>query len=313
MILSKAPLRISFFGGSSDIPAFYKKECGATISIAIDKYVYVSLMHTSYNHIKVCYSNTEIVEDINDLKNDIVRETLRYFGIRSNIEINTFADIPTGGTGLGGSSAFTCALIRALEKYTHESFSEYDVANMAADIEINKCGWNIGKQDQYASAFGGMNYIKYFGEVVEVTKIDDRSDILENCILIKVPNSDCHSAHDIISTIDFESKRKEIRELVEIANEANQLAPTLENYAPLINKSWELKKKTSSHISSVVIDNFYNELMNERLVKSCKLLGAGGRGYMLVMTEHPHIIMTDHSNHLMINREDNGARVVYHD
>ena len=131
MILAKAPMRVSFFGGGSDIPAHYQRWGGSTLSMSIDKYVYVAVGHTPHNHIKVSYAKQETVKRVNEIQNEIVRNALKYFNIESNIEINSFADIPTMGTGLGGSSAFTCALVRALGEYCGHTMNEYDTAELA--------------------------------------------------------------------------------------------------------------------------------------------------------------------------------------
>ncbi len=136
MILSKAPLRVSFFGGGSDIPAHFLKHGGATLSTAIDKYVYVSVIGTPQPHIKLTYSKLEVVTSVDDIQNEIVRNALNYFGIKSNIEITSFADIPTIGSGLGGSSAFTCALVAALSRYLEYDVDAYKIAQIACHIEM---------------------------------------------------------------------------------------------------------------------------------------------------------------------------------
>ena len=180
MILAKAPLRVSFFGGGSDIPTHFAQWGGATISTAIDKYVYVAVMHTPHNHIKISYSKQECVEHVDEIQNEIVRNALKFFGIKSNIEITSFADIPTIGNGLGGSSAFTCALVKALSAYLdYEYVNPYGLAKTACHIEIDLCGWKIGMQDQFASAFGGMNYIQYANKLsncrIDVKRLDSNT------------------------------------------------------------------------------------------------------------------------------------------
>jgi len=210
MILSRAPLRVSFLGGSSDIPKHYLRYSGATLSCAIDKYVYVAVMHTPKKHIKVSYTIQEEVEKVDDIKNDIVRNALKHYGITSNIEITVFADIPTVGSGLGGSSAFTCALIVALEKYLnfHSSLIEdkYRIAEIACTIEINYCGWNIGKQDQYASSFGGANYIEYsIDDLVYVSNVDMES---LNGSMILIPTYVSRHSNDVLTTVKYRPARK---------------------------------------------------------------------------------------------------------
>ncbi len=319
MILAKAPLRVSFFGGGSDIPAHYLKHWGATISVAIDKYVYVTVMHTPHNHIKASYSKLECVTNVGDLQNDIIRETLKMFGITSNIEITTFADIPTVGTGLAGSSAFTCALIRALAEYQGIKWmSEYDVASLACIIEIDKCGWNIGKQDQYASTFGGMNFIEY-GQLIGDEIVDrvavrkmNPGDIAEHCVLI--PTLIDRHASDVLGTVDFDAKSKCIKGLAEIAMLHSRYDPTLYSYANSLIKAWDLKKQMSDSITNNQIDELYDRCVAAG-AKACKLLGAGGGGYMLAMSDNVPQIVEAFSDRICLtfNVAHEGARVVYRD
>lgn len=324
MILAKAPLRISFFGGSSDIPEFYLKHIGYTISMAIDKHVYVTVMYTPYKHIKLSYSQQEIVTDVNDIKNELIRETLKYFNIKSNIEITTFADIPTIGTGLGGSSAFVCALIRAIAKYLNFTFSDYDVAELACYIEIQQCKRNIGKQDQYASVFGGMNFIQYGVREKESSYIQNRcivqkinsSYIAPFCLLIPtlLPRQE---AHTIINTIDFTNKDviNTISKLSIIALEHKDILPDINCYSNLLKTSWSLKTKISSSISNKQIDEIYDLCMIEPETTACKLLGAGGGGYMLALTTNKNRLKKIFNDRqcLDIKIEEKGARVVYYD
>lgn len=317
MILAKAPLRVSLFGGGSDIPDFYKTEVGATISMAIDKYVYVTVMHTPHNHIKVSYSEQEVVTNLDEVKNDIVREALRLFGITSNIEITTFADIPTGGTGLGGSSAFTCALVAALEAYKprDRKFSKYDIAELACEIEMVLCDRKIGKQDQYASAFGGFNYIEYHSNSVKVTALDDVMGVNECMTLVPIIKSREETAHGILDSIDFEEKREEIRRLAQIAKDMKDIIPCYVKYSNALARSWLIKKQVSDKISNQEIDSVYNKLYSNDL-KGCKLLGAGGGGYMLVMHPYyPSKILDLFSDRVCLNFNISyeGAKVVYND
>ena len=319
MILAKAPLRVSFFGGGSDIPTHYLKHGGATISTAIDKYVYVSVMSTPHNHIKASYSKLECVTNLDDIQNDIIREALRYFGITSNIEITTFADIPTVGTGLAGSSAFTCALIRALAEYKGIKWmSKQDVADLACHIEIEMCGWNIGKQDQYASAFGGMNFIKYgslrgntIADTVEVTSLNPMG-IAANCIL--VPTNIERHASTVLDTVDFESKSDKIKGLVEIAYIHSKYTPSWGSYAGSLKKAWDLKKQMSTDISNSDIDQMHDKCIEAGAV-GCKLLGAGGGGYMLAMTDNVSAIKKAFPDRICLtfNVAEEGAKVVYRD
>lgn len=316
MILAKAPLRVSFFGGGSDIPAHFSAWGGATISTAIDKYVYVAVMHTPHNHIKVSYSKQECVEDIDDIQNEIVRNALKFFGIKSNIEITSFADIPTIGNGLGGSSAFTCALVKALSAYLgYEYVNPYGVAKTACHIEIDLCGWKIGMQDQFASAFGGMNYIKYANELgegrVDVKRLD--SNTIENYMIL-IPTNVEHHASKILDTINFEAKTFTIRELANMADMQGTQKVNIHDYGRLLDSAWVLKKQMSAEISNNEIDTMY-ERCKAAGAFGAKLLGAGGGGYMLALTESKEKIRREFSDRtcLDVGISHEGAKVVYRD
>lgn len=316
MILAKAPLRVSFFGGGSDIPTHFAKWGGATISTAIDKYVYVAVMHTHNNHIKVSYSKQECVEDIEDLQNDIVKNALKFFGIKSNIEITSFADIPTIGNGLGGSSAFTCALIKALSAYLgFEYVNPYLVAKTACHIEIDLCGWKIGMQDQFASAFGGMNYIEYANELgngrVDVKRLD--SNAIENYMIL-IPTNVEHHAAKILDNINFETKTFVIRELGHMAEMQSTQRVNIDTYGHLLNSAWILKKQMNDAVSTDDIDSMYDRCKAAGAY-GAKLLGAGGGGYMLALTDSKNAIRQEFSDLvcLDVGISHEGAKVVYRD
>lgn len=316
MILAKAPLRVSFFGGGSDIPTHFATWGGATISTAIDKYVYVAVMHTPHDHIKVSYSKQECVTDIDDLQNDIVKNALKFFGIKSNIEITSFADIPTIGNGLGGSSAFTCALVKALSAYLgYEYVNPYGVAKTACHIEIDLCGWKIGMQDQFASAFGGMNYIRYANELgngrVDVKRMDTNS--IENYMIL-IPTNIEHHAAKILDNINFEAKTFVIRELANMAEMQATQQVNVHSYGNLLNSAWSLKKQMDNGISNDEIDTMYERCKSAGAM-GAKLLGAGGGGYMLALTESKSKIRQEFSDRtcLDVGIAHEGARVVYTD
>jgi D-glycero-alpha-D-manno-heptose-7-phosphate kinase len=316
MILAKAPLRVSFFGGGSDIPTHFVTWGGATISTAIDKYVYVAVMHTPHNHIKVSYSKLECVTDVEDIQNEIVRNALKFFGIKSNIEITSFADIPTIGNGLGGSSAFTCALVKALSAYLgFEYVNPYLIAKTACHIEIDLCGWKIGMQDQFASAFGGMNYIQYANQLgngrVDVKRLD--SNAIENYMIL-IPTNVEHHAAKILDNINFEAKTFIIRQMADMADMQGTQQVNINTYGQLLDSAWILKKQMSNEISNSDIDIMY-ERCKSAGAYGAKLLGAGGGGYMLAITDSKSAIRQEFSDRtcLDVGISHEGARVVYRD
>ena len=161
MIITQTPLRMSFAGGGSDLPAFYRAHGGAVVSTAIDKYVYVTVNRKFDHWIRVSYSKTEEVERVDQLEHKIVRATLGKLKIEGGIEITSIADIPSRGTGLGSSSSFTVGLLHALHAYRHRYVSPKELGTESCEVEIDLCGERIGKQDQYAAAYGGLNLIEF--------------------------------------------------------------------------------------------------------------------------------------------------------
>lgn len=312
MILAKAPLRVSLFGGGSDIPSHYLSFGGETISMAINKYVYVAVSRTPHKHIKLSYSQQELVTNVDDIKNDIVKNVLKYYGIESNIDISTFADLPTVGSGLGGSSAFTCALITAMNRLYGKDMNAFQVAETACYIEINKCGWNIGKQDQYASAFGGMNFIQY--EKSGNIKVHKMNPHEIQKYMVLVPTNVTRHANEILNKINFEEKAELIAALSRIAFLNYQYKPDPIYYGNQLDLCWAIKKKLECSISNPDIDELYDRCKKVGAY-GCKLLGAGGGGYMLVMTSDiPKVLDTFRDRTcLTFDIAQEGAKVVYND
>lgn len=312
MILAKAPLRVSFFGGGSDIPAHYLTYGGDVVSTAIDKYVYVAVNKTPHKHIKISYSEQELVYDVKDIKNEIIRNALDYFNIKSGIDISTFADIPTIGTGLAGSSAFTCALVAALAEFINEPVDAYDIAYIACHIEINMCGWKIGKQDQYASAFGGMNHIN-FSDIDRVTINRINPNHIDDYMIL-IPTNIQRKASEILENIDFEKKSYQIRNLAALANTYAKTLPSVEDYGTALDFAWSLKREMDGGISNPEIDEMITRCKNAGAV-GCKLLGAGGGGYMLALAKDIRDIIDEFPDRvcLPVKVSNEGAKVVYHD
>src|SRR5436190_11185655 len=161
MIISRTPLRMSFVGGGSDLPSFYRKFGGAVVSTAINKFVYITLNEKFDHRIRVSYSKTEEADSIEQIQHPLVRESMKLLSVQGGIEITSIADIPSKGSGLGSSSSFTVGLLHALHAYSGRYASAEQLAKEACEIEINHCGEPIGKQDQFAAAFGGLNFIEF--------------------------------------------------------------------------------------------------------------------------------------------------------
>jgi len=161
MIISRTPLRVSFVGGGSDLYAFYKNEPGAVTSTAINKYIYITVNKKFDSRIRASYSVTEIVDSVDELKHELIKETLKLLNLDGGIEITSIADIPSRGTGLGSSSSYTVGLLNALYAYKGMHAGAKRLAKEACEIEIKRCSKPIGKQDQYIAAYGGLQHIQF--------------------------------------------------------------------------------------------------------------------------------------------------------
>ena len=161
MIVSRTPFRMSFVGGGSDLPSYYKQMGGAVLSVSIDKYMYVTVNKKFDNDVRLSYSITENESSIQQIKHPVVRNTLELLDIQGGVEITSISDITSQGSGLGSSSSFTVALLHALYAYKGKNVSKEELGRLSSYIEIDLCGEIIGKQDQYAAAFGGLNFIEF--------------------------------------------------------------------------------------------------------------------------------------------------------
>jgi D-glycero-alpha-D-manno-heptose-7-phosphate kinase len=293
MIISRTPFRISFVGGGSDMETFYSKFQGAVLSSSIDKYMYIS-SHRYFHkdQIQVKYSRTETVQNINDLQHPLLREALRLTGINGGIEISSIADIPSG-TGMGSSSAFTVGLLHNLYAINRQYVSHEKLAGEACKIEIDILKEPIGKQDQYAAAFGGLNII-YFnkdGSVkVEPLYISNEvyQQLQENLIMFYVGNQ--RKASDILSeqkqNASQDDKFNALKQMVGYVFELRDVlySGRLNDFGKLLHENWILKQKLASKISNPEIDEIYNTGLSCGATGG-KLLGAGGGGFMLFYCE----------------------------
>jgi len=293
MIISTTPLRISFFGGGSDIPQYYNqcvtKNPGMVISTTIDKNIQIALNKCQTNHIRAVYSEMEVVDKVERLRHNRIREALKHFNIKNNIEICSFSDVPTKGTGLGSSSTFTVGLLKAL--YTHKSLlhNKKDLAETACEIEIDHCGEPIGKQDQYAAAYGGFNVIRFDSSGVEVTPLNISASVLRQlndnlmCYSTGISRSTSDILTDQVNNISNNTDAFDnTTRLVYLAKQALVYLQKnkLNDFGVLLDEAWQIKKKLSNKISNSDIDFMYQRGISAGALGG-KLLGAGGGGYML--------------------------------
>lgn len=290
MIISKTPLRISFVGGGSDLPAFSRYKRGAVISTSINKYIYVNVNRKFDDGVRLSYSRTEEVQSVDAIQHSIVRESLKSLGIRGGIEITTIADIPSTGTGLGSSSAFTVGLVHALSAYQGKYISASKLAADACSIEIDMCKEPIGKQDHYASSVGGFNFIEFM-ETDEVLvspllcKAETIEEIEKSVLMFYTGIS--RSATQILKEqsneiATSENKRRLLESMVTLAYKLKDELQSNNTAAigEILHENWMLKKSIVNGISTQEIDDWYHQAINAGALGG-KILGAGAGGFLM--------------------------------
>ncbi len=296
MIVSCAPFRVSFAGGGSDIPSFYRKRRGAVLSCAIAKYSFI-IVHPFFNakkyHLK--YTRTELVDQLDEIQHPILREALRMQAINPGIEIVSTADIP-GGTGLGSSSSFSVALINALYAHRRVFVPKEKLANEACALEIERLGEPIGKQDQYAAAYGGVNLIEFErhgGVTVQPLLLPTKilSELESNLLLFYTGSQ--RDARDLLSRQVTAIENDDLvvsrmQQMVELAYDMRDLllAGNLDDFGLALHRGWELKRGISAQISTAAIDNLYEQARQAGALGG-KLAGAGGGGFLLLYCPKP--------------------------
>lgn len=322
MILTRTPLRVSFVGGGSDLPAFYTKERGAVLSSTIDKYVYLCVNRRFDQKIRIGYNKTEIVSEVDHIQHPLVREALKMFHITGGIEIVSLADIPADGTGLGSSSSFTVGLLNALNKYSGKDATPEELAHIACEIEIKKCNGILGKQDQYTAAYGGFNLIEFHSDEsvkVKPLQIDQKFKeyLNEHCMFFytgigRKASLILEKVSESLKNQDSIIKQREMVCLVDemycaIANES------VEKIASLLDKNWQLKKTISSSVSGHAFDEIYDLACSNGALGG-KLLGAGGGGFFVfIVPPSRQQTVRNALNQLEeidINFIDNGSQVI---
>lgn len=291
MIVCRTPLRVSFLGGGSDLPIHYRRHGGAVLSAAIAKYVYVAVNRRFDSSVRLSYSITEEVNHARELKHRLVRATMEKLGIDNGVEITSIADIPSRGTGLGSSSAFTTSLLHALHAYQGAYRSRIALAAEACEVELELCGEPIGKQDQYAAAVGGVNILRFNpDESVTVEPIVFSPSFVQefqNSMLLFYTGV-ARSASDILrNQIDSmavdDGKTKVVCRMAEMTEDFRHAIQddNLAWVGELLHEAWVLKQSVSPEISNSLIDDMYARARGAGALGG-KLLGAGGGGFLLV-------------------------------
>lgn len=291
MIVSKTPMRMSFVGGGSDLPAFYREEAGAVLSTSIDKYMYIAVNPKFDQRIRISYSRTEEVDTPQQVEHPLVRHALDVVGIGGGIEITSMADIPSRGTGLGSSSAYTVGLLNALFAYRNEYASKERLARLACEIEIERCGDPIGKQDQYASAHGGLNLIRFHPDgAVSVDPVICDPKILaqiESSLLVFYTGRSRNASSILIHQSEgMLANRVLTRRMVELAFDLKKELESgrLDSFGSILDENWRLKRQMSEGISDHQIDEWYAAAITNG-ARGGKLLGAGKGGFLMFFAE----------------------------
>jgi D-glycero-alpha-D-manno-heptose-7-phosphate kinase len=289
LIITRTPFRVSFFGGGTDLAAFYREHGGAVLSTTIDKFMYIIVKPRYDDLIVLNYSEKEIVDGVDKIRHNIYREALRFTGVTKGVEVTSIADIPSKGSGLGSSSSFTVGLLNALYAFKGEPRGPAELAEDACRIEIDIMGEPIGKQDQYAAAFGGMKryLFREDGSVgVESISVPQAANLnLQSSCLLFYTNI-ARKSSDVLS--DQNDRIKDSTEsLVKLRDYALSMGSVVESgdcraIGETLNANWAEKRKLSKKVSSPYIDSLYEAGMGAGAYGG-KLLGAGGGGFLLFL------------------------------
>ena len=321
MIVTQTPLRVGLVGGGTDLPGYYREHGGRVLNAAIDKYIYVIVKQRFDDDIYVNYSQKEIVSRVEDIQHELVREALYMTGVRSGVEITTLADIPSAGSGLGSSSAVTVGLLHALFAYQGRQVTARELAERACAIEIDRCRKPIGKQDQYAAAYGGICDLRFGpGDRVDVEQINLTPQMrrLMSSELLLFYTGITRSANAILGeqSANTADRLPQLGELRDLAGEAAEglRAGDIEAVGVAMNKSWQAKRALASGVSNSQIDEAVEGALAAGAT-GAKVTGAGGGGFLLVVCplERQRAVREglSHMRELPIRVDPSGSRVVF--
>lgn len=320
--MSRTPLRITFVGGGTDLPSFYRNNGpGAAISATIDRYIYVIVNKKFDNKIRVSYSKTEIVSKVEEIEHPSVREALRLLNIDGGIEIVSISDIPSSGTGLGSSSTFLVGLLNALHAYKGEYASAKQLAEEAVLIEREILQEPGGKQDQYAAAYGGINLIEFYSdETVSVkpliTKEEYRENLEKHILLMYTGKSRKSTNIHKQQAVSSSDKLHSYQQMAELARlfYKEMCNGNISGLGQLLHENWILKRGLAEGITNSNIDKLYEQALKAGALGG-KLVGAGGGGFMLFMAPvdklEAVISATDPLKEVKVSLEYTGSRIMY--
>jgi D-glycero-alpha-D-manno-heptose-7-phosphate kinase len=321
MIIVQTPLRISLFGGGTDFPDYFRAEGGSVLSSAIDKYIYVIIKERFDDQIRISYTVTEIVNHVDDIKHELIREALRMTGIKKGVEIVTMGDIPAG-TGLGSSSTVTVSALHAFYTYCDQTVSNERLAREACKIEVDILNKPIGYQDQFIASYGGLRFFEFHQDGTvghQAVEIDPEIlNLLSSHLLLFYSGTTRKS-----ETILTEQKNNihinltALSKLKEMACEARNalIEGNLDEIGCLMHESWELKKSLAAGISNGELGKIYQTALKAGALGG-KVTGAGGGGFLMLYCppDKKEQVRTalSHLKELPFHLEPNGSRVIYY-
>jgi D-glycero-alpha-D-manno-heptose-7-phosphate kinase len=320
LIIVQTPLRISFFGGGTDFPSFYKTEGGCVLSTSIDKYIFVTIKQRFDDLLRIGYTRTELVDRVDRIEHELIREALIKTGISKGVEINTTGDIPAG-SGLGSSSTVTVGALNAMYMFHNEIVPQERLAREACEIEIDKLAKPIGIQDQYIAAYGGLRFLEFHpsGRVVcESVELEPQIKNRLNESLLVFFTGKTRKADNILAEQkeNIADRLEVLRKMKSMAYQARDelVAGNLDALGHLLHESWQLKKQLASQISNGEIDKWYEMALSAGALGG-KITGAGGGGFMLLYCPYGKRDCVrsalSHLRELPFRLEPDGTKVIF--
>jgi D-glycero-alpha-D-manno-heptose-7-phosphate kinase len=321
VIIVQTPLRISFFGGGTDFPSFFMEEGGCVLSSAIDKYIFVSVKERFDEKLRVGYTQTEMVDSVDEIQHELIRESLRMTGIRSSLEVTTMGDIPSEGSGLGSSSTVTVGALHALYTYLGEMVSAETLAREACNIEMDVLKKPIGIQDQYIAAYGNLRYFEFLPDgQVKAEKVtldlETRRGFNDRFLLFFTGVS---RRADTILREQKENIKDRIailREIKQMVHEAKKFLANgdFDAFGLLLHESWMLKKSLAGSITNGAIDDMYALARRSGAIGG-KITGAGGGGFLLLYVPYEKQLSVRKAlcglRELPFRLESDGTKVIF--
>lgn len=325
MIITRTPFRISFFGGGTDYPAWYRENGGAVLSASINKYCYLTCRHLPpfFEHrTRVVWSKVEMVKDTDEIEHPAVREIIKFLNIKDGLEIHHDADLPAK-SGLGSSSSFAVGLLHGLYALMGKMVTKRQLALDAMHIEQERLKENVGSQDQTAAAFGGLNMVEFGGPnhitVNPVTLASERLEQFQDHLILFFTGLSRNASDIAAEQVRLTPQKKdELHKMHSMVNDAMHILSgngSFEDFGKLLHESWQVKRTLSSQISSPHLDEIY-EMGRKAGAWGGKLLGAGGGGFMLFFAppeRHPEIRKALSSFlHVPVRFENTGSQIIHY-